>query len=88
MGPDLPKPGASAHGQAQLTLYLDGESDDLTMTVSSSWFTADGECREASLSLSGETREGWDLMSEATTWLWKRWKRPILSHGPFPVLEG
>jgi hypothetical protein len=53
------------------------------MAVASSWWTDDGECREASLSLSGDTGEAWDLMSEATQWLWKRWKRPIAQHAPF-----
>lgn len=87
VGPVPSTPAPSAHGEARLCLYLDGQSDDLAITVASSWWTADGECRESSLSLSGETREAWDLMSEATQWLWKRWKRPIQGHSPFGELE-
>lgn len=83
MGQPQETPGASAHGEARLSLYLDGQSDQVQMSVMSAWYTADGECREASLQLSGDTADGWDLINEASLWVWKRWKKPIASHGPF-----
>lgn len=85
MGPSQPAPSPSAHGDAKLTIHLDGQSDEVELGMSAAWYTSDGECREARLELTGTTDDAWDMLSEATSWLWKRWRKPINAHGPFPA---
>lgn len=83
MALENPSDPSRPHGEAKLIVYLDGESDQMELYCSSSWWTADGELREAGLSLTGELTEAYDLINEASRWIWSRWKRPISSHGPF-----
>ena len=83
MALDQTHPALGAHGEAKLALYVNGERDSIDLAVSSSWYTEDGQLREGSLQLRGDTKEAYDLLNEAFVWLWKRWKRPIAEVGPF-----
>lgn len=71
------------YGEAKLVVYLDTESDGIELHVGSTWYSSDGECKEARLSLQGEISEAYDLIDEASRWIWSRWKKPIRVHGPF-----
>lgn len=77
-------PGERAQGQARLSLYVDPETESATLTCSAGWWTADGNLRESGLQLSGDLDDTYDLLQEATRWIWARWKKPIkLVGSPF-----
>lgn len=84
VGPMPERPDERAHGEARLSLYLDGKADAIELSAMASWWTEDGQCRESSLQLMGDTSEGYALLDEASRWIWARWKKPYKeAAGPF-----
>ena len=79
-----PKPLPShAHGEGKIRLSVDPTTGLIEVRVNSSWFTPDGEGHESYFGLEGDRADAWELINEAATWLWKRWKRPLSAVGPF-----
>lgn len=75
-----------AYGEATIRLHMQDDGTGYLLQISSSWFTPDGELREAGLSLSGADGELYDVLNETATWLYRRWRRPVtdaLRPGPF-----
>lgn len=84
MGPTPETPDQRAHGEARLALYLDGQADAIELTATAAWWTPDGEIRESSLQLQGDTSEAYGLIQECSQWVWARWRRPYReAAGPF-----
>jgi len=72
-----PQYDSAAHGEARLRLFREGARGTVLLVADASWFTEEGDCQESSLTLAGDVEDAWQLVSEATTWAWKRWKRPM-----------
>lgn len=84
VGPMPEQLASRAHGEARLSLYLDGQADAIELSAQASWWTPDGDMRESSLQLQGDTSEAYALLDEASRWIWARWKRPYReAAGPF-----
>lgn len=77
MGPAPAPLPDRAHGQAELLLTIDSTLCVVYVSCRSSWHSADGQAQESKLELQGDPEEGWEMISECSTWLWKRWKRPL-----------
>lgn len=84
MGPTPSPLPERACGEATLRLTIDPTHELIYVSCHSGWFTPDGQAGEATIQLQGDPDEGWELISECATWLWKRWKRPLnAATGPF-----
>lgn len=77
MGPAPSPLPPDAHGEGKLRLSLDPSTGTVHLLVNSSWFAPDGSGHESALQLVGDLDEAWELISEASTWLWRRWKKPL-----------
>lgn len=87
VGTDLGHASSVPSGEAKIRLACDGPTGEVHLTCAASWWDGEGNLSEASLSVTGLTTELYDLLQECTTWVHRRWRRPVTrameQPGPF-----
>lgn len=86
MGTPAERQHGAPSGQAKISLSLDGPLGEVHLGCTATWYDGEGNISEAMLQVSGELDELFSLLQECTSWVHRRWRKPValaLDPGPF-----